>query len=89
MEKIDLSYQEQSYQMITKYIDQSTAIKQSVTRQAEPQYILCSVLAGLSMCWTSQVPTVPRMSSPTPSAAFGSQIWIIMTEAPTTCLSIL
>ena len=77
------SFQDQSYQMITQYIDQSVAIKQSATGQAEPQYILCNVPTGVAMSQASQVPTVPRVSSPAPSVASGSQIWIITTEAST------
>ena len=84
-EKIDLSLWRsyKSYQVITQYVDGSAAIRQSVTGQAELQYILCNVPTGLSTCQASQVPTVVWVSSPAPSAASGSQIWIFRTEAPT------
>ena len=52
-------FQDQSYQMITQYVDQSAAIKQSVTGQMEPQYILCNILTGVPTCQALQVPTVP------------------------------
>ena len=69
--------------MITQYVDQSVAIKHSVTGQAEPQYILCNIPTGVATCQASQVPTVPRVTTPTPAADSGSQIRIIMTEATT------
>ena len=67
--------------MITQYIEQSAAIKQSVTGQ--PQYILCNIPTGVPMCQASQGPTVPWVSSPALSAASGSQIQTMMIEAPT------
>ena len=63
--------------MITQY-----AIKQSVTGQAE-LLMLGNILTGVLKCQVSQAPTVLRVSSPTLSAPSGSQIWIMMTEAPT------
>ena len=69
--------------MITQYVDQSVAIRESVTGQAKPQYILRNVPTGVSTSKASQVPTVPRLSSPAQSVGSGSQIWIITTEAPT------
>ena len=73
VKEIDLSlwrsFQDQSYQMITQYVDQSAAIKQSVTGQVEPQYILCNVPTGVPTCQASQVPTVPRVTSTAMSAA--------------------
>ena len=69
--------------MIAQYADQSAAVRKSVIGQAESQYILCNVLIGVSMCQSLQVPTVHRVSSPSPSAASESQIWIITTRGPT------
>ena len=77
------SFQDQSYQMITQYVHQSVAIRQSATGQAESQYMLCNVPTVVATSQGSQVPTVPRMSYLAPSAASGSQILIITTEAPT------
>ena len=82
------SFQDQSYQMITQHIDQSAAIKQSVTGRAEQQYILCNVLTGVSTCQASQVPTALRVSSLAQSAASGSHTQIITTGAPRTCLNV-
>ena len=73
------------YQMIKQYFDQSAAIRQSATGQAEPKYILCNLRTGVAMSQASQVSTFPRVTSLAPSLAFGSQIRIIMT----TCRSIL
>ena len=44
-----------------QYIDQSVAIKQSVTAQGELQYILCDVPTGVTMSQVSGVPTVSRV----------------------------
>ena len=64
--------------MITQYIDQSVAIRQSATGQVE--------LTGVATSQALQVPTVPRVLFPAPSAASGSQILIITTEVPTNLL---
>ena len=66
--------------MITQYIDQSPAIKQSVFGQAELQYILCNNLTGVPTCQASPVLTVPRVSFPALSDASGFQIQIFTTE---------
>ena len=76
-------FQDESYLMITQYVDQSAAIRQSAAGQAEPHYLLCNVPTGVATSQASQVSTVPRVSSPAPSVASWSQIRIIMTEAPT------
>ena len=74
-------FQDQSYYIITQYVDQSVVIRQSVTRQVEPYYILCNVSTGVFTSQASQVATFCRVSPPA-SVASGSHIWIIMTEAP-------
>ena len=93
VKEIDLSlfrsFQDQSYQMITQYFDQSTAIKQSVTGQAELQYILCNVPTG--------VPFVrPHRTSPFPGChplhhllLLGLRSGSSQQKPPQTCFRIL
>ena len=69
--------------MIIQYVDHFVAISLSATGQEELQYILCNVPTGVVMSQTTQVPTVPRVSFPALSIISGSQIRLIVTEAPT------